>query len=116
MRAVGLAARLRAVALACVVLGGWFGLPAADVLLYHTRSPKLEHADTQVGRTGESPGHWLHCTLGSDCARPRFTAPVAVFYLAVLPTRDRQSSLSRTLPREQVLGGLPQERSPPTPA
>jgi hypothetical protein len=116
VRAVGLAARLHAAALACVVLGGWFGLPAADVLLYHTRSPAPEHADAQVGRPGEAPGHWLHCTLGSDYARPRFTVPVAGLPGMVLPTRDRPLLLPRAVPRQQLRAGLPQERSPPTPA
>jgi len=114
VRAGGLAARLRAAVLACVLLGGWFGLPAADVLLYHTHSPTLEHPDTQLGRTGEAAGHWLRCTLGSDYARPRFTVPVLVPSLAVLPAPDRQQPLPHVIPPEQVRGGLPQERSPPT--
>jgi hypothetical protein len=116
VRAGGLVARLRAAVLACVVLGGWFGLPAADILLYHTRSPVPAHADNQLGRTGEVAGHWLHCTLGSECARPRFTAPEPVLPLVVLPPRGHQLPLPRAVPRQQVRGGLPQERSPPTPA
>jgi hypothetical protein len=116
VRAVGLAARLRAAALTCVVLGGWFGLPAADILLYHIRSPASEHPDAQIGKAGEVPGHWLRCTLGADYARPRFTAPVAVLSLMVLPTRDPQLLYPRAVPRQQVRGGVPQERSPPTQA
>jgi hypothetical protein len=116
VRAVGLAARLRAVALASVVLGGWFGLPAADILLYHTRSPTSEHADAQIGRTGEAPGHWLRCTLGADYAIPRFFLPAAELPPMVLPTRDRLLLLPRAVPRQQARGGVPQERSPPTPA
>jgi hypothetical protein len=107
------AKRLEALLLAVVVIGGWGGLPAADVLLYHRHATAPQATGAQVADQNSPSPHGLRCVLGVACHGPRLVPAVSNLAAAEVTQDDHSTPRIPDRPRSRDRSGLPQERAPP---